>query len=112
MYATFSTETKILNFLREEKTSTIFLSTLAELRGPIRGASQSRLSQMQRGKALEPDAAIKLNALMMELDALRKLCAPIPVRFDDARAISNLLNLLEQEVLRVVVFSNEPEVTS
>ena len=107
MYATYSTESKILNFLRETGSSTIFLSTLAELRGPIRGASQSRLSQMQRGKALEPEAAAKLNRLMVELETLRELCKPIPVRFDDARAINNLLDLLEGNQLQIVVFEND-----
>ncbi len=107
MYATHSTESKILNFLRETSASTIFISTLAELRGPIRGASQSRLSQMQRGKALEPEAAVKLQRLMVELETLRELCKPIPVRFDDARAINNLLGLLEKKILQVVVFEQD-----
>jgi len=111
MYATYSTESKILNFLREERTSTIFLSTLAELRG-LRGASQSRLSQMQRGKALEPEAAAKLHKLMVELETLRELCNPIPVRFDDARAINNLLDLLEKKILQVVVFENDSDAES
>jgi hypothetical protein len=111
MYATYSTESKILNFLREERTSTIFLSTLAELRG-LRGASQSRLSQMQRGKALELEAAAKLQRLMVELETLRELCKPIPVRFDDARAINNLLDLLEKKILQVVVFENDYETGS
>ena|SRR5229473_2143173 len=106
-YATHSTEAQVERFLREEDTTVMFLATLAELRG-IRGASQSRLSSMQRGKALNHDTGVELGALITKLKALRDRAKPIPIRFQDAQVIDALLRAMETDSLVVVVFESSP----
>jgi hypothetical protein len=89
-------------FLREERTTTAFLGTLAALRN-LRGLSQTRLSAVQRGRRLEEDPAKSLGELLTKLDRLRHRCAPIPVRFHNAMEINELLALLDDERLTIII---------
>jgi hypothetical protein len=88
-------------FLRDEDSSTLFISALGSLRG-IRGLSQSRLSAVLRGRGLEHEAYTGLNKLMTELERLRDAVRPIPVRFHHAGVINALLNKIANEKLLVV----------
>lgn len=101
MYATFSVEGRMNEFIRRETASTHFLATLASLRG-IRGLSQSRLSQALRGRNLEHDPAQALDGLLRELERLRDAVKPIPVSFRSPQEIDVLLNLITDGQLLVV----------
>src|ERR1700747_286943 len=105
-YAKFSPESRMEQFLREENTTTLFIATLANIRG-LRGLSQSRLSAVFRGRELEHDAAKALSELITKLERLRDTVAPIPVRFFHAGVINDLLNLIENEQLLVVASRTE-----
>jgi hypothetical protein len=101
-YPTCSPEARMETFLREERTTTAFLGTLAALRN-LRGLSQTRLSAVQRGRGLENDVAKALGELLTKLDRLRNACAPIPVRFHNAAEINELLRLLDDDRLSIIV---------
>lgn len=101
-YAKFSPENRMQEFLREENTTTLFIATLANVRG-LRGLSQSRLSAVVRGRELEHDAAKALDGLVTKLERLRDFVAPVPVRFHHAGQINDLLTLVENDRLLVVV---------
>ena len=105
-YAQFSPENRMQEFLRAENTTTLFVSTLASVRG-VRGLSQSRLSAVVRGRALEHDAAKALGALITKLEHLRNTVDPIPVRFHNAADINDLLNMIESGQLLVVASRSE-----
>jgi hypothetical protein len=102
MYAVFSTENKIEQFLRREDTTIMWLSALAELRN-IKGASQSRLSAMQRGKALIGETESDLRRLVVELEALRDAAKPLPIRFNNAQDINDLLNAQSLGALQIAI---------
>jgi len=104
-YALYSTENKIEQFLRREGTTVMWLSTLAELRG-IRGASQSRLSAMQRGKGLTGETEIALRQLVLELESLRDATKPLPLRFTDAQEINTLLDARTKGRLQIAIISD------
>jgi hypothetical protein len=101
-YATHSPEARFERFLTTEKTTPTFVAALASVR-KLRGLSQSRLSQVQRGVALEYEAAKSLNELMTLLERLRDACGVIPVRFHNALDIDALLRLMEQDRLQIIV---------
>ena len=100
-YPALSAEGRMETFLRDENTTTLFVSTLASLR-KLRGLSQSRLSAVIRGRKLEDDAYKALNGLMLELERLRDACAPIPINFHHAGVINHLLDLIERKKLLIV----------
>jgi hypothetical protein len=89
-------------FLRRERTTAGFLGDLAAVRGS-RGLSQTRLSAVQRGRALEHNPAKALSELLTKLDRLRNACSPIPVRFYNASEINELLRLLDEGRLAIIV---------
>ena len=89
-YSKLSTENKLEEFLRAEDTTTTFIAALASIRG-LRGLSQTRLSQVQRGKPLEHDAAVGLHQLLVAMEELRDRLKPVPVRFHNAQDINALL---------------------
>ena len=104
-YAALSPEGRMQDFLREENATTLFIATLANLRG-IRGLSQSRLSAVVRGRALEHDAAKALGELMSQLERLRDAVSPIPVSYFHAGVIDDLLSKIERGQLLVVASTN------
>src|SRR5258708_16861967 len=97
-YPALSAEGRMETFLRDENTTTLFVSTLASLRN-LRGLSQSRLSGVIRGRKLEDDAYKALDGLMSELERLRNAVRPIPVRFHHAADINHLLDLIDRKKL-------------
>ena len=101
-YAAFSPENRLQNFLRDECCTTLFIATLANIRG-LRGLSQSRLSAVIRGRGLEHDAAKGLSDLMAKLEQLRDALRPVPIRFHNAADINDLLNLLGSETFQAVL---------
>src|SRR5258708_2622757 len=107
-YAAFSPENRMQEFLRDENATTLFIATLASLRG-VRGLSQSRLSAVVRGRGLEHDAAKALCELMSQLERLRDAVAPIPVSYFHAGVINDLLNRIERGQLLVVASANSGE---
>ena len=108
MYAKFSPEGRMEQFLRTENATTLFIATLANLRG-VRGLSQSRLSAVVRGRALEHDAAKALGELMSQLERLRDAVSPIPVSYFHAGVIDDLLNKIERGQLLVVASTNSSD---
>lgn len=107
-YATHSAEARLERFLRDARTTTVFVSTLASLRG-VRGLSQTRLAAIRRGKALEHDAAKLLHELLDSLEGLRDKLKPVPVSFFNAVEIDNLLKLREHDQLSIFVVSPKEE---
>lgn len=107
-YATHSTEAEIQRFLQDERASLVFLSTLAGLRG-IRGTSVSRLSGMLRGQALDHDTSVRLGKLISKLKALRDRMKLIPIRFEDAQRINDLLVAVDSDEIFVLVVSKDDE---
>lgn len=110
-YGALSPEGRFITFVHQERTTAAFVGALAKLRG-LSGLTQPRLSQVERGVGLQPDAAKNLNDLMTRLERLRDALRPVPIRFWNSMEINYLLTKLEKNQLAVFVVDEEPETVS
>ncbi len=96
MFAKFSPENRMKNFIDRENSSTHFLALLVSLRD-FRGLSQSRLSQAVRGKALDNETGKHLSELISQLPVERHLAeSPQTQPLVPSRQTSNRLGMLRR----------------
>jgi hypothetical protein len=108
-FGSASTESLFARLLRTENISAITVSTLAEKFG-IRGASETTLSKVLKGKSLDPDTSIKLRSLLLMIDAIRNSVLPLKLNWQNAEEIKTWIEAFEKGKLRVSVeFDRAPE---
>ena len=101
-FAGGSTEALFARLLRTENLNAITISALADMFG-IRGASETTLSKVLKGKSLDPDTSMKLRSLLLAMESIRDAVLPLKLNWQNADEIKTWIDAYRQGKLRVSV---------